>query len=289
MGFFPDTLFAFEGGGDDQLSVFRDVAVDAQSLEGPMVFDEGEGDHCVELGDEGLADGEVFGEGEIKENQLFAPLLIEIFDEVENTLLLKYFDRTVEPIFGDSEALFGCGVELVYCEVAGLIGSQNGKEGDLLFVKTALEKGLELCYTLMRRARHQGQGAEFEKTVEAAALGAAPLESQELFVVQRKELDSSEALQAQVAPGDNNDPLCQWDCIESAGLIVIQHQELDAILQNIRLYLCGREGRKGEIGVLAVDIEQRLLIHILQVVGYEGTFAGTPNAVEIDMVLIGEL
>ena len=170
MRFFPDTLFAFEGGRDDQLPMFRDIAMDTQCLEVPMMLDKCEGDHRVELGDEGLADREIFGEGKIEEDQLFATFLVEVVDEVEDALFLKCLDCAVEPVFGDLESFFGGAVELVNRKMVGLIGGQNGEEGDLLSVETTLKKALELCCALMRGARHQRQGAELEKAIETAAL-----------------------------------------------------------------------------------------------------------------------
>ena len=170
MGFFPDTLFAFEGGGDDEFSLWRDVAVDTQCLEGPVVLDERQGDHRVKLGDEGLPHRQVFGKGKIEKDHLFPTLLVAVVDEVEDTLLLKCPDRAVEPVFGDTEALFGGSVELVDSEVAGLISRQNDEQGDLLSVEAAMKKGFEFTCASVGELRHQRQCAEFEEVVEAAAL-----------------------------------------------------------------------------------------------------------------------
>ncbi len=156
MGFFPDALFTFEGGGNDEFAIVGDVAVDAQCVKCSVVLEECQGDHGVELCDERLSHREVFGQGKIKEYQFFAAFLVAVLDEIEDALFLECLDLSVEPVFGYFETFFGCGVELVGGEMVGLIRRQNSEEGNLLFVKSAVKKSFEFCYAPVGCLRHHG-------------------------------------------------------------------------------------------------------------------------------------
>ena len=95
LGFCPEALFAFKRGGDDQFAVFGEVAVYPEGIEGYTVFDEGEGDHRIELGDEGLAGSEVLGKGEVKKDHLLAAFLVAVIDKENKLLLRECFDGFV--------------------------------------------------------------------------------------------------------------------------------------------------------------------------------------------------
>ena len=73
------------------------------------------------------------------------------------------------------------------------------------------------------------------------------------------------------------------------GFAVVEHEQLDTALLYVVLYLFCAEGCEGEVGVFAVDVEQCFVVHILKVVEYKSAFSGTPDTVEIDMVLVGKL
>ena len=243
MGFLPDTLFALEGGGNDEFAISGDVAVDAQRIKCSVVLEECQGDHRVKLCDERLSHREVFRQSKIKEYQFFAAFLVAVFDEIEDALFLECLDLSVEPVFGYFESLFGCGVELVGGEMVGLIRRQNCEEGNLLFVKSAVKKCFEFCRAPVRCLRHYGKCAEFEKVVEAAGLGRASLECQKLFIVQREELSLAEALQVECSPGNDDHSLGMRQSVEIAGFAVVENQEFDDVSCFQGLYLCRKEER----------------------------------------------
>lgn len=133
LGFAPETLFAFKGGRDDQLTLFGDIAMYPESFEYFTVFQECQSDHRVKLGDERLAGGKVPGKGEVKKDHLFATFLVAVVDEKDELFLCEGVDRLVEPVLGNPEALFCKGIDLVDGEVFGVVLCQYQQK--LLFVR----------------------------------------------------------------------------------------------------------------------------------------------------------
>lgn len=121
LGFGPETLFAFKGGRNDQLTLFGDIAMYPESFKYYAMFQECQSDHRVKLGDEGLAGGKVLGKGEVKKDHLFASLLVAVIDEKNELFLRESVDCPVEPVFGNPEALFCKGIDLVNGEVFGMV------------------------------------------------------------------------------------------------------------------------------------------------------------------------
>ncbi len=157
--FDPEGLFALERSGDDEFMGVGDISVYAKRFEGYGVFDEGKGDHAVELDAEGLSGGEVFGKGEVVHDHLPAATLDGIVYEVEQTLLLKALDGAIDEIFGDTEVLLGEAVDLVGGHRLGVVACQN--EDERLFVggELLLEELLHCQCRVFGVACHSRQGA----------------------------------------------------------------------------------------------------------------------------------
>jgi len=132
LRFDPEGLFALERGGDDEFVLCGDIAVYAEGLEGDTVFDEGQCDHTVKLLSERLVGGEVFDKGEVVHDHLFAAAFDGVVDEVEQPFTGEALDRTVDEVFGDTEMLFGEGVDLVGGHRLGVVACED--EDERLFV-----------------------------------------------------------------------------------------------------------------------------------------------------------
>ena len=167
--------------------------MDAQCLEGDAVLDKGQGDHRIELSAEGLVGGEVFDESKVVHDHLLAAALDRIVDEVEQPLLLKTFDRTIDEIFGDLEVLLGEGVDLVGGHGLGVVAGEDEDESLFVGTELLLEELLHHQGRVPGVFCHSGERTAFEEVVESDSGGTAVLESEELLVVQREELYRGEA------------------------------------------------------------------------------------------------
>ena len=163
----PDTLLAFKGGRDDQLILGGNIAVYPQRFEADAVFDECQRDHAVKLRTERLMGGEVLDKGKVVHDHLLAAAFDGIVDEVEQTLLFKSFDGTVDKIFGDTEVLLGKGVDLMDGHGLCMVAGEDEYERLLVGRELLLKELFHLQRCVLGVSCHGGKGTGFEEMVES--------------------------------------------------------------------------------------------------------------------------
>ena len=257
-----------------------------QCPESDTVLDEGQGDHTVELGPEGLMGGEVLDEGEVVHEHLFAAAFDGIVDEIEQPLLLKAFDAAVDEVLGDTEVLLGEAVDLMGGHGLGVVACQD--ENERLFVRAELllEELLHQEGGVPALSAHGRQGAGFEEMVEGHCGRTAALEGEELLVVQGKELHRREAALLQRDTAQDDEASHFRKSLQHPLFVMIEDQLGNAVLLYEGLQRQGVKCVENEIGVFEIDVEC-LFSPPLQVVQNECCLAAAPCPVKVDIPLLG--
>ena len=256
--------------------------MDTQGFESDVVFDHRQGDHAVELHTEGLAGGEVFDKGEVVEDHLLAAAFDGILYKVEQPLLLKALDGGIDKVFGDTEVLFGEHIDLMGGHGLCVVAGQNENERLLVGAELLLEELLHGQGGVFGMFGHAGQGAGFEEVVEGYGTGAAVLEGEKLFIVQRKELQGDEVTLGDRGTADDNESGDFGECVEHPLFIVVENEFADLLLFYIGLQGQGLQGIEDEVWVFEVDVERRL-VPLFYIVEYQCRFAAASCTVEIDV------
>ncbi len=120
--------------------------------------------------------------------------------------------------------------------------------------------------------------------VEGNGRATAMLESDELLIVQGKELQLCKACLFQRSTADDDEAGNLWESLEHPLFVVVEYQCLYSFLFNVGLQRQGIKCIEDEAWILQVDIEC-VVVLLLEEVENKGRFTGASGTMQIDITL----